>query len=291
MVVRTILFLSTLLLCSCYEQFIEVGDLDLDGAPKLVVEGILHAGHTPTMHLSALRSIEGNDLAPGDIRDAEGFLLQGPDTVDRFIYKDKGVYVLENDSIIKAGQSYSVHFSAEGFSEVHSDDVLVPDRPPSVVTSFDINSCILGVNDFQSCLLQISFSEPTHDVMLEFSPSPTLERRARPSISEKLAPVCQEVNQGYTKFNPLECLKLGNIDYFLPHKLDTAKYGDQSYTHYELRVGNISSSYFNAMEDLKEKESYQNSLLFEPSLTYTNIRGGTGFLGAVNDTTLIVELE
>ena len=52
----------------------------------------------------------------------------------------------------------------------------------------------------------------------------------------------------------------------------------------------MNESYFLALKNKLEQEQYDLSLLFEPSITYSNMTNGLGFIGAVHDTTIVLEL-
>ena len=84
---------------------------------------------------------------------------------------------------------------------------------------------------------------------------------------------------------------MAKISYFLPFDLASLKYENFRYTNYSIIFRNLSPSYYSALSNRKEHQEYEFSLLFEPSLNYTNVNDGLGFIGASNDTTIVVTLD
>jgi len=290
---RRVLFIFCLLVAGCYESNITIEDIDNIPSDLLVIIGILNAGESPEIYVRPLEPFFGGKVSYNDdvVKTGKGFLISSEQVIDTFVFDGIDAFQLSGGTKVVAGQSYTVQFSAEGFKTATSDPVTVPGSPPKINVRFFSDDCISGINDFRFCRLSISTDSLRYDMRMHFTPSPGLDRKAWPMIAGDAKPLCDELDFTNTKFIPSSCLQYGEVSYFAPFELDSLRYEDFRYSEYSLRFDYISTSYFKAMSNQREQEDYEFALLFEPSLEYTNINNGLGFVGASNDTTVVVQVN
>ncbi len=285
---RLKILIGLFVISACYEQ-----DISLDGLDReevLVIYGVLSPNRSPTFRLfkTFKASSSSSNYSELLIEGAKGILFEDGDAIDEIVPQSAGNYGLKHLSMVHPGRSYVVKISAPGLDSIISEAVLIPNKAPNFSLALDTTDCIQLINGFRGCKLSLTLLDSLgSDLLLDFQGKPSLGARSFPKLIgyNGGSSLCQETGYDNLRIVPGSCIAISELAYYLPIEMESSR-ELRRFDEYLITLGSVSQSYVKYITNYIQQLDYAFTLLFEPEVTYTNIKGGLGFIGAVNDTTI-----
>ena len=290
--IAPLVLIALLVVYGCYVQDVQINGVEYQ--KEMAIYCILSTQHAPLIKIYSNfpASSQSSSYDQLFIENAKGLLFENGVVVDSVIHERLNNYNLARATEIKPGHSYQIEISAPGFSKARSEVVQVPGKLPNIEFSFDSTLCTQMLNYFIGCALTITLpTDLSSDLLFDFTPSPALGSSTFPEIIEAEGGgiLCFETGYENLRVIPQSCRQFEEIAYYLPYQRQESSGAMETYEKYSIRYGSISPSYFEYIKNYREQFDYSFSILFEPVITYSNFEGASGFFGAINDTTIILE--
>lgn len=255
--------------------------IEFDGevkTPKLVLNGMLMADSTLTIHLShSLSVIDNGEI--GNITNASVYLYENGVVIDTLSHKGNGYYT--SDITIASGKEYEIRASAANYESIDASDIV-----PSPITVDSITNKIVNGQDGEEIHFNIYINdkeaEENYYIIRLYSSTYWMGGNDwYQDWVECYDPYVEDIGYGDNYY----------ADVFLPdnmfngeqYNLEISTYWyEEDTTDYRIEVLSCSKAYYNYSKSIMRYEMTEGDPFSQPVQVYSNINNGFGIFAGGN---------